>query len=235
MTDSAILLPQKTLYVQNLNTKTSKAIMLASLNSLFSPFGTVLQIVLIRSPKLRGQAFVIFTETQDATEAKNKMDKFTLAGREMRVDYSKSKSDRVARHDGTYVKREKKVGGVEVKNNKNNKRKASVEVEEAEASEQEAKKAKTDGNHATLGSTTPSKILLVSNLPSVCTPAMLTTLFSQYMGFIEARRPPVMSGDDLGIGFIEFKSEGEAQQALLGLQGFKLTKDIEMRVAFGMV
>jgi len=199
-----------------------KSIMLPSLHSLFIPFGPILEIVIIRSPKLRGQAFIIFEEVKDATEARGKMNGFVLGGRPMGVEYAKQKSDRVARFEGTYVKREKR--SAEDDGEAAQKRQNVADLDGIPAEETAAPGA---GNN--LGSSTPSNILLLTSLPSACNSSMLTTLFSQYPGFVEARKPP----NDDGIGFVEFTAEGEATVAKDGLNGFRLTKEVGLNISYG--
>lgn len=73
-----------------------------SLYMLFSPYGQVLSIVAMKTPKMRGQAFVAFSNVASATSALRALQGFNIYGKEMSLAYAKTKSDAVAKLDGTY-------------------------------------------------------------------------------------------------------------------------------------
>ena len=56
------LRPNHTIYIQNMNEKIKKEDLRKSLYVLMSQFGQVLDIVALKTMKMRGQAFVIFKE-----------------------------------------------------------------------------------------------------------------------------------------------------------------------------
>ena len=56
------LRPNHTIYVQNMNEKIKKEDLRKSLYVLMSQFGQVLDIVALKTMKMRGQAFVVFKE-----------------------------------------------------------------------------------------------------------------------------------------------------------------------------
>eukprot|EP00117_Sycon_ciliatum_P037042 scpid100471/ scgid5511/ U1 small nuclear ribonucleoprotein A len=60
---------------------------------------------------MRGQAFVVFREVRSATEAIRAMQGFPLFEKSMRIAYAKSKSDAIAKIEGTYVERPKVTKG----------------------------------------------------------------------------------------------------------------------------
>ncbi|EMR67458.1 putative u2 small nuclear ribonucleoprotein b protein [Eutypa lata UCREL1] len=51
---------------------------------------------------MRGQAHVVFRDVQAATQAMRALEGFEFLGRELRIQYAKSKSDMIAKLDGTY-------------------------------------------------------------------------------------------------------------------------------------
>lgn len=69
---------------------------------LFSQYGQILSIVAMKTPKMRGQAFVAFSNISSATVALRTLQGFNFYGKEMRITYAKSKSDAIAKLDGTY-------------------------------------------------------------------------------------------------------------------------------------
>nr|XP_033811211.1 U1 small nuclear ribonucleoprotein A [Geotrypetes seraphini]XP_033811212.1 U1 small nuclear ribonucleoprotein A [Geotrypetes seraphini] len=100
--------PNHTIYINNLNEKIKKDELKKSLYAIFSQFGQILDILVSRSLKMRGQAFVIFKEITSATNALRSMQGFPFYDKPMRIQYSKSDSDIIAKMKGTYVERDRK-------------------------------------------------------------------------------------------------------------------------------
>lgn len=75
--------PIQTLYINNLNDKLPKEQLKQSLYLLFSQFGTVLDVVALKTEKMRGQAWVSFLNEQNATDAKNRLQGFEFFGKPM--------------------------------------------------------------------------------------------------------------------------------------------------------
>lgn len=94
--------PSQTIYVNNLYEKISQETLRNSLHAIFSQFGPILDVVTGRSLKKRGQAFVVFGSVTHATNALRSMQGFPFFEKPMRIQYAKSKSDAVAKLDGTY-------------------------------------------------------------------------------------------------------------------------------------
>lgn len=70
--------PNHTLYVNNLNDKLKKADLKRSLYYLFSPYGRVIDIITMKTQKMRGQAFIIFQNITSATSAFRVLQGFQL-------------------------------------------------------------------------------------------------------------------------------------------------------------
>lgn len=95
--------PNQTLYITNLpSAKIQKADLRTALYMLFSTYGPVLDIVALKTSKMRGQAHVVFRDIQAATQAMRSLEGQTFLGRELKIQYAKSKSDFVAKLDGTF-------------------------------------------------------------------------------------------------------------------------------------
>merc|ERR1712125_275915 len=75
----------------------------------FAAFGGILDIIAMKSLKRRGQAWIIFKEVSSATNALKSLQGFPFYNKPMRINYARTKSDAVAKHDGTYVERPKKI------------------------------------------------------------------------------------------------------------------------------
>ncbi|POS87937.1 hypothetical protein EPUL_000699 [Erysiphe pulchra] len=95
--------PNQTLYVTNIpSSKIQKEDLRRSLYILFSTYGTVLDVVALRTMKMRGQAHIVYRDIQTATIAMRELQGFELFGKEMRIQYARSKSDMIAKLDGTF-------------------------------------------------------------------------------------------------------------------------------------
>lgn len=101
--------PNHTIYINNLNEKIKKAELKKSLYAIFSQFGQIVDIVALKTLKMRGQAFVIFKEISSATNALRTMQGFPFYDKPMRINYSKTDSDVIAKLKGTFKERPKKV------------------------------------------------------------------------------------------------------------------------------
>ena len=94
--------PSQSLYVSNLNHKVKKEVVRRGLYALFGQFGRILDVVVSRAERLRGQAWVVFHDIGDATNALRRLQGFPFFDRAMRIQFAKGKSFAVAREDGTF-------------------------------------------------------------------------------------------------------------------------------------
>jgi len=95
--------PNQTLYITNLpSTKIQKDDLKTALYMLFSTYGPVLDVVALKTMKMRGQAHIVYRDLQAATQAMRSLEGAEFLGRELRIQYAKSKSDTIAKLDGTY-------------------------------------------------------------------------------------------------------------------------------------
>jgi len=223
--------PNQTIYLQNLNEKIAKAELKKNLYALFSQFGPILEVIALKTLKMRGQAFIVFKDIGPATNAVRALQGFTIYGKPLRVNFAKTKSDAAARLDGTWKPKEKK---------KTPKAKPKVEevpkrqkVEEAPppAKTPDAPEPKKPAGPKRLPAreeNPPSPILFVQNLPDETTTMMLSMLFQQFPGFKEVRLVPGKKG----IAFVEFENEIQSGVAMNGLQGFKITTEHLMVISF---
>jgi len=110
-------LPSQTLYIKNLPDKLKKDELTRNLYLFFSQFGSILDIVAMRSDGMRGQAFVVFSDMVTAANAMREAQNNQFFNKQIIIQYAQKKSNAVALIDGTYLSSEKK------KLNKNNKKK----------------------------------------------------------------------------------------------------------------
>lgn len=71
------------LYCTNLPDKLCKHDLRLSLYTLFSTYGTVLDVVAMSTKKMRGQAHVVFKDVQASTQAMRALQGFDFFGKEM--------------------------------------------------------------------------------------------------------------------------------------------------------
>ncbi|UZP32917.1 hypothetical protein NXS19_000733 [Fusarium pseudograminearum] len=96
--------PNQTLYVTNLpSSKIQKDDLRTALYLLFSTYGPVLDVVALKTMKMRGQAHITFRDVQSATQAMRSLEGQSFLGRDLKIQqYAKSKSNFVAKLDGTF-------------------------------------------------------------------------------------------------------------------------------------
>ncbi|KAK3336474.1 hypothetical protein B0T19DRAFT_39998 [Cercophora scortea] len=95
--------PNQTLYVTNLpSSKIQKDDLRTALYMLFATHGPVLDVVALKTTKMRGQAHIVYRDVHTATQALRTLDGFEFFGREMKISYAKSKSNIVSKLDGTF-------------------------------------------------------------------------------------------------------------------------------------
>uniref|UniRef100_A0A671RMJ3 U2 small nuclear ribonucleoprotein B''-like n=1 Tax=Sinocyclocheilus anshuiensis TaxID=1608454 RepID=A0A671RMJ3_9TELE len=198
--------PNHTIYINNVNDKIKKEELKRSLYALFSQFGQILDIVALKTTKMRGQAFVIFKELAAATNALRQLQGFPFYNKPMRIQYAKTDSDLISKTRGTYGDKEKK---------KEKKKKA-----QEQAANFNTKPAVPDNP--------PNYILFLNNLPEETNEMMLSMLFNQFPGFKEVRLVPGKHD----IAFVEFESEAQAGVAKDALQGFRITATCAMKITY---
>ncbi|XP_073829614.1 U1 small nuclear ribonucleoprotein A snf [Musca autumnalis] len=209
--------PNQTIYINNLNEKIKKEELKKSLYAIFSQFGQILDIVALKTLKMRGQAFVIFKEIASASNALRTMQGFPFYDKPMRIAYAKTDSDVVAKMKGTYKERPKKV---------------KPPKPAAPAEDKKDKKKKTtnaeNSNPNAQSEQPPNQILFLTNLPEETNEMMLSMLFNQFPGFKEVRLVP----NRHDIAFVEFATELQSNAAKEALQGFKITPSHAMKITF---
>lgn len=113
--------PSQSLYIQNLPEKLQKHDLKRNLYMLFTTYGPVLDITAVKSSKMRGQAHVLFRDTNTATQAMRHTQGMDFFGRELvttsfpiaekrtnanedmqKISYAKSRSHTLAKLTGTF-------------------------------------------------------------------------------------------------------------------------------------
>lgn len=89
-TTNSVNPPNQTLYIRNLNDKIQKEDLRRALYTLFSTHGPVLDVVALKTIKMRGQAHIVFQNKNNSTQAMEALQGFNFLGKEM---VRKSKQD----------------------------------------------------------------------------------------------------------------------------------------------
>eukprot|EP01105_Mastigella_eilhardi_P027208 TRINITY_DN8267_c0_g1_i1.p2 TRINITY_DN8267_c0_g1~~TRINITY_DN8267_c0_g1_i1.p2 ORF type:complete len:250 (-),score=79.91 TRINITY_DN8267_c0_g1_i1:98-820(-) len=221
--------PSQTVYINNLNTKINKQEMKLTLYCLCSQYGPILDVVALKTAKMRGQAFIVFKEISAAIAAVRALQGFPLFDKPMRLSYAKSKSDAVAKLDGTFMELKKrqmqeKKAAVKDAAQKKQKKQDGTPAGVPAAAPCPTEAPKVSGT----GSATPNHLLFVENLPTNTTDVMLAVLFRQFPGYKEVRLVPGKEG----IAFAEFENEQAASVALNALNGYRIVPEHPMQISY---
>ena len=212
--------PNPTIYINNLNEKIKKEELKKSLYAIFSQFGQILDIVALKTLKMRGQAFIIFGDVNSASSALRSMQGFPFYDKPMRIAYAKEKSDAIAKRDGTFVERPKKDPSKEKELREKKEKKKLAD----QASGVQTVSAASTASHNDL----PNKILFLTNLPEGTEQSMLQMLFQPFAGFKEVRLVPGRSD----IAFVEFENEQLSSLGKDALQGFKIGPNNPIKITY---
>lgn len=242
--------PNQTLYLRNLNDKIQKTLLKETLYGLCIPYGRILDIIALKTMKMRGQAFIVFGDITSSTAAMRQLTGRTLFGKPIQAEYALSKSDVVAQQDGTLnskkrvhmsgKERRKQLGigagtkrRPESEEGKSTKR-IRPEVDSASDSDSDSDIGPMPPPSSSTQMTMdvadgePGSILFVSNLPETATTDVLTGLFRKYAGFKEVRQVPGRHQ----IAFVEYENSQAAGSARDVLNGFQLAADRAIKVDF---
>ncbi|KAF8047856.1 hypothetical protein N665_2799s0004 [Sinapis alba] len=228
--------PNQTIYINNLNEKVKLDELKKSLNAVFSQFGKIVEVLAFKTLKHKGQAWVVFDNPESASNAISKMNGFPFYDKPMRIQFAKTKSDVIAKANGTFVPREKRKQRQDEKGGKKKKE------QHHDSSTRLAMPPYPGGvygsapplsqvpypggggggggvkNNLPEAPAPPNNILFVQHLPHDTTPERLQDLFDKYHGFKEVRMVPAKPG----IAFVEFADEMQSTVAMHGLEGFTI-------------
>merc|ERR1719369_536728 len=179
-----------------------------------SQFGQILDIVALKTLKMRGQAFVIFKEISSATNALRSMQGFPFYDKPMRISYSKTDSDMIAKMKGTYKDRSAKSAGAD----------KLKKLKKTKSGKPDRDSVAQDAS----GTAPPNEILFVTQLPEETNEMMLSMLFNQFPGFKEVRLVP----NRHDIAFVEFENDAQSASARDALQGFKISPTTAIKISF---
>ena len=88
-------------YVKNLEERIKIDQMKEALSEIFSEYGNIIDLVAKTNIKAKGQAFVVFDDTESAERAIQEVQGFELFEKPMLLDYAKTRSDATVQREGT--------------------------------------------------------------------------------------------------------------------------------------
>ncbi|KAH7908495.1 hypothetical protein BJ138DRAFT_1174154 [Hygrophoropsis aurantiaca] len=252
--------PNTTLYINNLNDKVNKEELRLQLYALFTTYGKVIDIIASKGPKMKGQAFLVFTDLAAATTAMRACEGMVFYDKPLRINYAKSKSYATSRREdpnfvpptsiharqnapptgkitiSTIDKRQRDedtADGQPQPKRERSEEEDSDEEMEIDDDEETGQQARTS---ACMPSIQLSARLMCTNLPQEVTDDVLSVLFQQYKGFqtTQVAQAPTPNADGVKVKMAQvvFDSPELASTAKDALDGFTLKKGWKMSVAY---
>ncbi|KAJ7228717.1 hypothetical protein GGX14DRAFT_614591 [Mycena pura] len=248
MASSSTNQPSPTLYINNLNDKINKEELRAQLYVLFTTYGKIVDVVASKSQRMRGQAFLVFSDLASATTAMRACEGMMFYDKPLRIAYAKTKSYATSRkEDPAFVpptsanasalllqngraekkrQREEDDEGRKPKREKGDDDDEEMEIEDDD--EQQQQQANASGE---VPVAYPTARLLCTNLPQEVSDGVLSVLFQQYHGFKSTKVTPT-DVPNVKKAQVFFDSPQLAVAAKEGLHGFTLKKNWLMSVQY---
>lgn len=197
------IVPSQTLYVTNLDDQIHVRELVKLLYELFCPYGYIIDIVARKTKTLRGQAFIVFSEITSATAALKGLNGRSILAKKIKIVYSKNKSYKAMKPSDYY-----RIGKI-----------SKLQAKPVVSSTTEDKPAEASSKE--------SHTLFVENIPPDINKDGVELLFNQYPGFKGCR---FIEGRC--VAFIDFALVSQAEAALQGLQGFRMSHNHALHISF---
>ena len=237
--------PVTTVYAHNLQERIKIPDLIEALTEIFSEYGNIVDVVAKRNLKAKGQAFIVFDNADSAAKAIEEVQGFELFGKEMRLDFARTRSDAtVQAQEGESGLERWKRGRLAEKERKQAAEAATSRVGAAAAgvkrplgagaatqpAAQDTRPAKTQKGAGLKGTSAnasavipdeylpPNKILFLRDIPDSYDADGLSRIFSRFEGFKEVRMVPGRKG----IAFVEYEAEAGAISAKEATSGMQL-------------
>jgi len=213
----------RTLYISNLNERVPIKELRKALLAVFSHCGKVADIFASRRYKLRGQAWIIYGDSQSATTALQLLQGLPFYSKPMNIAVAlKFPSTNIKKSENSSLKKlPRKVSEKFVHT-------SCISTPLKESGKDDGIGQGNTGEDRVHKNTLKSAILSIKGLPEATTDQMLSLLFKQFPGFqsvqIDSEKP--------GLASVEFRSAAEATTALSGLQGFRLNSTHTMEIEY---
>lgn len=230
----------RTLYISNLNERVPIKELRKALLAVFSHCGKVADIFASRRYKLRGQAWIIYGDSQSAATALQLLQGLPFYSKPMNIAVAlKFPSTNLKKSENSSLKKlPRKVNEKFVHT-------SCISTPLKESGKDDGIGQGNTGEDRVHKNTLKSAILSIKGLPGftpfiiqwlvftlssteATTDQMLSLLFKQFPGFqsvqIDSEKP--------GLASVEFRSAAEATTALSGLQGFRLNSTHTMEIEY---
>ncbi|KAF8326396.1 uncharacterized protein EI90DRAFT_3070792 [Cantharellus anzutake] len=222
----------ETLYISNLNESIKLSVMKQVLHGLFKNYGEVLDVVLHKNLRMRGQAFISFGDVETAALARKEVQGFPLYQKPMQLAFARTRSDAVIKkltpddfegHKRTRLEHKRKQRW-----NNPHKRKARAKHNAGQAEGLAAPAPKRPAVQMPDEYLPPNKILFLQNLPETTTQKQLVELFAQYPNLLEVRMVPTKKD----IAFVEYTDEKSSSVAKDALHNYRLDEEHKIKITF---
>lgn len=225
----------QTLYVNHLCEKVGICELKRSLFSLFSRYGTIIDICAHKGIKKRGQAFITFSDLESAVRAKNALDNYFLFDRQIQVNFAKSKSLAARQLAGMnpYGRKAKSLTRCDAMPLVHGAIPRHFDFDMESQSDDEPQPVEVAAAASAAAPVNelipPNKILFVQHIPTnTDAKFLLDMLFGQYRGYIECRPVPMRPD----IAFVEFENADQATVALAALNGLEVDDGARMLIQY---
>lgn len=233
----------QTLYVNHICDKIGIQELRKTLFSIFSKYGTILEICVHKGLKRRGQAWITYLDIESAVSAKEMLDRYYIFDRPISVQFSKNKSQITHKISGSwnpFGRKAERISESEAKelvrgaipkyydfDMQSDSEEQTIIGEESLIHQQKPVEKITA---PTVDLIPPNNVLFVQNLFDTIeeTAMTLDMLFGQYRGFKEARTVPSKPE----IAFVEFDTIDQASLALRDLNGTEIDENKHMLIQY---
>ncbi|EPX71604.1 U1 snRNP-associated protein Usp102 [Schizosaccharomyces octosporus yFS286] len=221
--------PSETLYIRNIEEKIRITMLKQILEHLFGAYGKILSVHARKTLRMRGQAFVVFENLQDASRALQDLQGYPLYGKPMMIQFSRTKSDAILQLQDPKQLESHKLQRHERREHLKRTGALQPPAPKPAHKKQPVKRAAAGERKFNINEDLlpPNKVLLLQNLPQEVTAEILTQIFEAYQGFQEVRMVPGRRG----IAFVEYDTEREAGIAKNGTAGMALSGS-QVKVTF---
>jgi U2 small nuclear ribonucleoprotein B'' len=188
---------------------------------LFQQYGQVIDVVVMRRNKMRGQAFVVYKRREEAELALKTLNGFKAFDKPLVLAMADKPSYAFIVDQGRFFYKNYQE--------KYHLRKAqvlsAVVGEDAQPSSDNQRKEKEVALEPLLPNS--KTIILVENIPNDLNDDLFRFLFKQFPGLKHTKL-----AKEKGIGFAEFLSNAQAGVALKATNGFKIRENVILKVSF---
>lgn len=193
--------PIETIYVNNLEERVKVEEMKQALTAVFKFYGPILDIIVKKSLKRKGQAFIVFDSQKSVLDAVEEMNGFEMYGKVLQVAKARTHSDETVIRKAPALYEEHKRKRLMLKDFKRAEEDSKAQANPAAAADK-PRAVKTGAALIPDEYVRPNKTLFLQNVPKEVDEDALTAIFERFEGFKEVRAVSVKA-----VAFAEFENE----------------------------